>query len=74
MLTAIIMAGGSGERFWTLSTPEKPKQLLKLFSDKTMIRETVDRILPIIKPKKIFITTNILQADGIKKEKNNKIK
>lgn len=46
--TALIMAGGSGERFWPLSTPEKPKQLLNLFSDKTMIRETVDRILPII--------------------------
>lgn len=29
MLTAIIMAGGSGERFWPLSTPERPKQLLK---------------------------------------------
>lgn len=68
MLTAIIMAGGSGERFWPLSTPEKPKQLLKLFSDKTMIRETVDRILPIIKPENIFIATNILQADGIKEE------
>ncbi|MGL6169013.1 MAG: sugar phosphate nucleotidyltransferase, partial [Fusobacteriaceae bacterium] len=45
MLTALIMAGGSGERFWPLSTPTKPKQLLKLFSDKSMIRETVDRIL-----------------------------
>lgn len=68
MLTAIIMAGGSGERFWPLSTPEKPKQLLKLFSDKSMIRETVDRILPIITPDKIFIGTNILQVEGIRKE------
>ena len=40
MLTAIIMAGGSGERFWPLSTPERPKQLLKIFSNKTMIRDT----------------------------------
>lgn len=68
MLTAIIMAGGSGERFWPLSTPEKPKQLLKLFSNKTMIRETVDRIVPIISFDKIFIATNILQAEGIKSE------
>ncbi|MGL5963588.1 MAG: mannose-1-phosphate guanylyltransferase [Fusobacteriaceae bacterium] len=68
MLTALIMAGGSGERFWPLSTPTKPKQLLSLFSDKSMIRETVDRILPIISADKIFIATNILQAEEIKKE------
>lgn len=68
MLTAIIMAGGSGERFWPLSTPEKPKQLLKLFSNKTMIRETVERILPIISPEKIFIATNILQSEEIRSE------
>lgn len=68
MLIALIMAGGSGERFWPLSTPTKPKQLLSLFSDKSMIRETVDRILPIIPVEKIFIATNILQADEIKKE------
>ncbi|MGL5124969.1 MAG: mannose-1-phosphate guanylyltransferase [Fusobacteriaceae bacterium] len=68
MLTALIMAGGSGERFWPLSTPTKPKQLLKLFSDKSMIRETVDRILPIISVDKIFIATNILQAEAIIKE------
>lgn len=68
MLTALIMAGGSGERFWPLSTPEKPKQLLSLFSNKSMIRETVDRVLPIIAVDKIFIATNILQAEEIKKE------
>lgn len=68
MLTAIIMAGGSGERFWPLSTPEKPKQLLNIFSDKTMIRETVDRILPIIPKENIFIATNELQAAAVKEE------
>lgn len=68
MLTALIMAGGSGERFWPLSTVSKPKQLLSLFSDKTMIKETVERILPIIEIDKIFIATNILQFEQIKKE------
>ncbi|UPO97407.1 sugar phosphate nucleotidyltransferase [Cetobacterium somerae] len=68
MLVGLIMAGGSGERFWPLSTPEKPKQLLSLFSNKSMIRETVDRILPIIESDKIFIATNILQVEEIKKE------
>lgn len=68
MLTALIMAGGSGERFWPLSTPQRPKQLLSLFSEKSMIRETVDRVLPIIDKENIFIATNILQFEEIKKE------
>lgn len=68
LLTALIMAGGSGERFWPLSTPTKPKQLLNLFSEKSMIRETVDRILPLLAPERIFIATNVLQAEEIKKE------
>ena len=68
MLTALIMAGGSGKRFWPLSTEERPKQLLKLISDKTMIRETVDRIAPIIPPQYIFIATNIKQYKAIHEE------
>ena len=39
----LIMAGGSGERFWPLSTKENPKQLLSLITKKTMIRETIER-------------------------------
>jgi mannose-1-phosphate guanylyltransferase len=68
MLVAVIMAGGSGQRFWPLSNEEHPKQLLKLFSDKTMIRETVERILPIIPRERIFIATNIKQAEDIARE------
>jgi mannose-1-phosphate guanylyltransferase len=40
MLAVLIMAGGSGERFWPLSTKKKPKQLLKIFNDKSLIRLT----------------------------------
>lgn len=68
MLCALIMAGGSGKRFWPLSTKEKPKQLLKLFSDKSMVRETVDRILPMIPVEQIFIATNHVIKDAIKAE------
>ena len=46
MVIAVIMAGGRGERLWPLSTPEKPKQFLKLGSEKTMLQETVARISP----------------------------
>lgn len=69
MLAAFIMAGGSGERFWPLSTKERPKQLLKLIDpDRSMIRMTVDRILPLIPAERIFVGTNAIQAKGIKEE------
>lgn len=68
MLCALIIAGGSGKRFWPLSTEETPKQLLKLFSDKSMIRETVDRILPLIPAEYIFVATNVNQAEAVRKE------
>ena len=68
MLTALIMAGGSGERFWPLSTKNRPKQLLKLVDDKSMIRKTVERILPMIPKERIFIGTNAIQAPLIAAE------
>jgi mannose-1-phosphate guanylyltransferase len=64
------MAGGSGERFWPLSTKERPKQLLSLVSSKTMIRETVDRVLNFVKPSDIYIATNELQSISISLELN----
>lgn len=64
----LIMAGGSGERFWPLSTKQRPKQLLPLFSDKTMIRETVERLIGFLDFKDIFIATNELQYQNILKE------
>ena len=69
MLAALVMAGGSGERFWPLSTKEKPKQLLKLIDEnRSLIRMTVDRILSIIPAEKIFIGTNEVQAKAIRIE------
>ena len=50
----LIMAGGSGTRFWPLSTNERPKQFLDLVSEKTMIRETVDRVVKLVSAEKIF--------------------
>ncbi len=54
---AIIMAGGSGERFWPLSTPEKPKQFLDLFGGKPLIRHAVDRLEGLIPSDRIFVIT-----------------
>ncbi|MCK5742455.1 MAG: NTP transferase domain-containing protein, partial [Chlorobi bacterium] len=55
--TALIMAGGSGERFWPLSRKRKPKQLLPLAGEKTMIEESIDRISALIPPEDVFIIT-----------------
>lgn len=57
MLCALIMAGGRGERFWPLSTDEKPKQFLKLIGDRTMIQMTVDRLTKLIPLERIFVVT-----------------
>lgn len=48
VLKAVVMAGGSGTRFWPLSRRRKPKQFLPITGDKAMLQETVDRILPLI--------------------------
>ncbi|MGM5483973.1 MAG: mannose-1-phosphate guanylyltransferase [Nanobdellota archaeon] len=44
MIATIILAGGAGTRFWPLSRKDKPKQLLKLFSNKTLLEQTIDRM------------------------------
>ena len=48
MLHAIIMAGGSGTRFWPKSRRDRPKQLLRLTGDATMLQQTVARIEPLV--------------------------
>lgn len=58
----VIMAGGSGERFWPLSRMRQPKQLLALTSSSMMIEEAIDRIAPLIPSERILIiTSEILQ-------------
>ncbi|MCR5421665.1 MAG: NTP transferase domain-containing protein [Lachnospiraceae bacterium] len=57
--TALIMAGGKGERFWPKSRKSLPKQFLVLTNDKrTMIQLTVERILPLVDMEDIYIVTN----------------
>lgn len=66
MLTALIMAGGKGTRFWPLSTEEKPKQFLNLIGEETMIQMTVNRIKPIIPIERIFVCTGKMYVDLVK--------
>lgn len=57
--TAVIMAGGKGERFWPKSRISRPKQFLSLTSDgETMIQKTVKRLLPLVNAEDIYIATN----------------
>ncbi len=62
-LNALIMAGGEGKRFWPLSKKSNPKQFLSLVSEKSLIRQTVDRILPLIPIERIFVVTGDIYAD-----------
>lgn len=66
--TAIIMAGGSGERFWPLSRQEKPKQILNLTSEnRSMIQETLDRVEGLISPEDVYIITSSILLEPIRK-------
>jgi len=58
MLHAIIMAGGTGTRFWPASTNDTPKQLLRLVGDATMLRQTVDRLGDVVPNERRMIVTN----------------
>jgi len=54
----VILAGGRGTRFWPLSRKRMAKQLLPLNSKKSMIQETVERLLPLAKAKQFWVITN----------------
>ncbi len=55
---AVILAGGVGSRFWPLSTPDRPKQLLPLVNDEPLLLNTLARLEPIVSPDQTLILTN----------------
>ena len=55
---AVILAGGSGERFWPLSTPEKPKQFLRVFGGESLIRQSVLRLQGLVPASDVFVVTS----------------
>ncbi len=66
MLYAVVMAGGSGTRFWPKSRRNRPKQLLRLHGDATMLQQTVARIAPLAPADRTFIITGADQAEATK--------
>jgi mannose-1-phosphate guanylyltransferase len=65
-LWAVILAGGIGSRFWPLSSPGRPKQLLKLVSDRPLIAEAVARLHPLVPPERVLVLTSRDIADSIR--------
>jgi len=68
MTYAVIMAGGVGSRFWPASTKKFPKQFLSLFSDQSLLQETVQRIEPQIPPERVYVITNQDYVELVKKQ------
>ena len=63
---ALILAGGSGTRFWPLSRNARPKQLLDLFGSGTLLEQTIRRLEGLVPLENILILTNALQVDAVR--------
>ena len=55
---AVIMAGGKGERLWPLSTEERPKTLISLNGQQTLLEDTVQRLFPLLNAENVFVITD----------------
>lgn len=64
---AVIMAGGTGTRLWPLSRQKKPKQFHSFIGNRSLVRETFERLLPKFKSKNIFVSTTTDYLEEIKK-------
>ena len=61
----VIMAGGSGERFWPQSRLRRPKHLLPIVGDSPMLRQTVERLKGLVPPENVFVITNCEQREAV---------
>lgn len=60
---AVVMAGGSGTRLWPCSRRDRPKQLLPLLGERSLLQATVDRLAPHVPPARMFVLTNRAYVD-----------
>lgn len=63
---ALILAGGVGSRLWPRSRESRPKQLLALVSERSMLQETVERVSPLVSPERLIIMTNAGYATEVR--------
>ena len=69
----VILCGGTGPRLWPLSRANYPKQFLKIFSDNSILKETVLRARKIVNPNQVFLISNQKYLPLIKKDLDNLI-
>ncbi|HET9227699.1 MAG TPA: mannose-1-phosphate guanylyltransferase [Thermoanaerobaculia bacterium] len=67
-MQALILAGGSGTRFWPLSRKRRPKQLLALEGERSLLRDTVDRLRPLVGPESVWVCTTRQLAEDVRRE------
>jgi mannose-1-phosphate guanylyltransferase len=65
---AVVMAGGSGTRFWPRSRSRVPKQLLPIAGPRTMLQDTVRRIRPLVPATRVLVVTNAAQARAVRRQ------
>ena len=63
---AVILAGGVGSRFWPLSTPKRPKQLLPLITDAPLLADTVARLRELVPAERTLVVTNASLAAAVR--------
>lgn len=65
---AVILAGGSGKRFWPASRRQRPKQLLSLTGARSLLQKTVDRLAPLCPPERVVVVTGEDHADAVARQ------
>ena len=68
MRHAVIMAGGAGVRLWPLSRQSRPKQLLRLFGGKSLLRQSYERLTALLPPESIYVISGAKYIEAVSKE------